>query len=71
MTKRWEYKAEKPLHLLVVRVYRLAKGHLHEYDERYAGCHSWVDLTESIPTGEGKPILSDPEFQKKVAELPL
>ena len=71
LEKRFHYKSEKPLHLLVVRVYRLHKSHLHDYEERYAGCKSWVDLSETIPTDKAEPVLSDADFQRRLAELKL
>ncbi len=69
--KRWNYKPEKPLHLLVLRVYKLPKGRLHDYETRYAGCKSWVELSETIPTEKAAPVLSDPEFQKKLSALDI
>jgi len=69
--KRWNYKPERPLHLLVLRVYKLQKGRLHDFEPRYAGCKSWVELSETIPTEKGEPVLSDSEFQKKLAELKI
>lgn len=67
--KRWEYKPEKPLHLLMLRVYKLAKSRLHDFEVRYAGCKSWVELSEAIPTEKATPVLSDSEFQKKLSDL--
>ena len=67
--KRWTYKPEKPLHLLVLRVYKLSKSRLHDFEERYAGCKSWVELSETISTEKATPVLSDNEFQKKLSEL--
>ena len=69
--KRWTYKPDKPLHLFIVRVYRLAKSRLHDFEGRYAGCKSWVELSEAIPTEKAIPVLSDSEFQKKLAVLKL
>jgi len=69
--KRWEYKPERPLHLLVLRVYRLSKGRLHDFESRYAGCKSWVELSETISTEKATPVLSDTEFEKKVTALKL
>ena len=67
--KRRNYKPEKPLHLLVLRVYKLPRGRLHDFEERYAGCKSWVELSETIPTEKTVPVLTDAEFQKKVSDL--
>lgn len=69
--KRWNYKPEKPLHLLLARVFRLPKSRLHDFEPRYAGCKSWVDLSETIPTEKAVPVLTDAEFQKKVSDLKL
>lgn len=69
--KRWEYKPEKPLHLLMLRVYRLPKGRLHDFEPRYAGCKSWVELSETISTEKAIPVLTDTEFQRKLSDLKL
>ncbi|MFH1857463.1 MAG: DUF1802 family protein [Candidatus Omnitrophota bacterium] len=69
LEKLWNEKPEKALQLLVVRVYKLSKGRFHDYEEQYAGSKSWVSLTETIPTENAKPVLTDADFQKKVAEF--
>ena len=57
--------AEGTLIGLVLRVYRLAVYRFIEVKSKYAGCKSWVDLEEPIPTIGARPVLTDEEFGKK------
>ncbi len=41
---RWQYKPERPLYLLVLRVYTLAESVEILNRRSYAGCRSWVPL---------------------------
>lgn len=60
---RYAYKPDLPLYLLLVRVYRLAEPVWIEETPRYAGCRSWVELDEDIPTEAAVPILDDAAFR--------
>jgi hypothetical protein len=59
---RFAYKPEKPLFVLVLRVYLLEEP--FEFVERseYIGCRSWVSLEEAN-SSSGKPVLGDKEFE--------
>ncbi len=61
---RFNYKPEKPLYLVSLRVYRLAETQTIENRKRYAGCRSWVPLVEEDHVDEtGRtPALSDEAF---------
>lgn len=64
LEKRYEYKPELPLRLLVVRTYQLPQpARLPERPE-YAGCRSWVELEENLSTDGVLPVLADEEFQR-------
>jgi hypothetical protein len=58
---RFTYR-QPGLFLLAVRVYR--SDHIHEIADtpHYAGCRSWVELDEELPTGEAQPVLDDGSF---------
>ncbi|MDI3328176.1 MAG: DUF1802 family protein [Alicyclobacillaceae bacterium] len=66
--ERLHWKPKKPLHVLVLRVFRLSRPAEIPVCDRYLGCKSWVRLEEPVPA-EGEPVLSDEAFARKVEEL--
>ena len=65
LEKRYAYKPQLPLSVLVVRTYRLPHALRAPYVERYAGCRSWVELDEALPTRGASPVLDDAEFERR------
>lgn len=65
LEKRYAYKPRLPLSVLVVRTYRLPRPLRLPYLERYAGCRSWVELEEALPTRGEAPVLDDAEFERR------
>lgn len=61
---RYGYKPERPLFVLVLRLYRLAAAREIPEISRYAGCRSWVELDQEIDTAQAAPIESDASFDK-------
>jgi hypothetical protein len=69
LEKRHAYKPHLPLSVLMLRVYRLP-GSLHVPAlDRYAGCRSWVELEEALPTQGATPVLDDREFERRRSAL--
>lgn len=66
---RWEFQPEKPLWLLILRVYRLQQPLKLEVKEEYTGCRSWVDLQDNPGELACDPVLSDAEFEAKAAKV--
>lgn len=66
---RYEYRPDLPLHMVLVRVYRLARPAGVAYDPRYAGCRSWVQLNEEIDARGAEPVLTDAEFEQATEAL--
>jgi hypothetical protein len=64
--KRWE---QDSVHALMVRVYELPKPVLIPELESYAGCKSWLTLNEQVPLDGAHPVLGDPEFEKRMADV--
>jgi len=65
---RYRWKARDPLHVLALRVHRLAEPLTVPYREEYGGCTSWVDLDglgdpESMAS---TPALSDVAFDARL-----
>lgn len=67
--QRYAYRPDLPLCLLVVRVYRLARPSGIPLRSSYAGCKSWVHLSEEIPTAASEPVLEDAEFAARRRDL--
>ncbi|HAH46402.1 DUF1802 family protein [Gimesia sp.] len=59
--QRFEYR--KPgLFVLLVRVYRMDHPLEVDQESRYAGCHSWVELSRDYSTDDLKPVLDVEQF---------
>ena len=65
LEKRYAYKPQLPLSVLVVRTYRLPHALRVANLERYAGCRSWVELEDALPTRGAIPVLDDVEFERR------
>jgi hypothetical protein len=50
------------LFLLPVRIYRAAQGFDLPETPQYAGCRSWVELEQDLPTDGATPVLDDRAF---------
>jgi hypothetical protein len=62
LRKRVDYRPELPLYCIVVRAYRLPERVRIPDRRSYAGCKSWMHLTEDIEVAGATPVLSDREF---------
>ncbi|MFC0211346.1 DUF1802 family protein [Paenibacillus chartarius] len=67
--ERLHWKRLKPLHLLIVRVYKLDTPLELRLDPGYFGCKSWVELLEEPAGRSGTAVLPDSEFQSKVDDI--
>jgi hypothetical protein len=61
--KRLKWKPRHPLHVMMLRVYRLPRPITVKVADQYVGCRSWIDLEREIAY-EGTPVLSDAEFSR-------
>ncbi|MBI4904487.1 MAG: DUF1802 family protein, partial [Acidobacteria bacterium] len=59
--QRYHYRPDLPLWLLVVRAAVLAPALTIPDRVSYAGCKSWVNLTEDVDVSAARPVLSDAE----------
>ncbi|MEV5030090.1 DUF1802 family protein [Paenibacillus sp. LPE1-1-1.1] len=67
--ERLRWKKTKPLHVLVLRVYRLENPLEITMLPAYNGCKSWVRLDEEIGTPARVPVLDDAAFQAEVEKI--
>ncbi|MEW5976695.1 MAG: DUF1802 family protein [Acidobacteriota bacterium] len=67
--QRFHYRGRPGLHLLVVRVYRLAQAVALLNTSAYDGCVSWVELDRAVPVSQAVPVVADQDFQSRSADL--
>jgi hypothetical protein len=66
---RYGYRPDLPLFLVVVRVYRLPRVVEIANDRHYAGCRSWVDLSEGVSNEGRLPAIGADLFEKQRQEI--
>ena len=52
--KRLEWKRRHPLHVLLLRTYRIPRPVTVKVKDEYAGCRSWLELSRELPFDELK-----------------
>jgi hypothetical protein len=65
---RFEYRSPG-LYVLPVRIYQAAQVFTLPEAPRYAGCRSWVELDQELPTAGARPVLDDEAFRELLATL--
>ena len=66
--KRLRWKRRHPLHVILLRTYRIPRPVTVKVREEYGGCRSWLELQRELPF-EGTPVLSDEEFERASEEI--
>ena len=66
--KRLQWKRRHPLHVLLLRVYRIPRPVTVRVRDEYHGCRSWVEIDRDLPF-EGTPVMADEEFERAAAEI--
>ncbi|MBJ7459520.1 MAG: DUF1802 family protein [Thermoleophilaceae bacterium] len=59
--KRLNWKPRHPLHVLLLRTYRIPRPVTIRVADEYIGCKSWIDVQRELPF-EGTAVVSDVEF---------
>ncbi|MWC26938.1 DUF1802 family protein [Paenibacillus sp. MMS18-CY102] len=63
--ERLKWKKKNPLHVLLLRVYKLNQPITVPMRPAYSGCKSWVTLEDGVPETAGMtPVLSDEAFNE-------
>jgi hypothetical protein len=62
---RFNYRPDNPLYLLLVRAYRLGQPVTIANTIAYAGCKSWVPLTQPIETAGATPVLDEAAYSAR------
>lgn len=66
---RFNYRAEKPLYLAVIRAFALAQPVRLPNTLDYAGCKSWVPLAQEISIDHATPALPEETLQAIIARI--
>jgi hypothetical protein len=66
--KRLAWKRRHPLHVVLLRTYRIPRPVTVKVRDDYGGCRSWLEITRDLPF-EGTPVLSDEEFERASEEI--
>lgn len=66
---RLRWKPQKPLIVLLLRVYRLTDPQIISYSDAYGGCKSWIDLIEPIATDSLTPVIEEREYERQATEI--
>ncbi len=66
--KRLGWKRRQPLHVLLLRTYRIPRPVTVKVKDEYGGCSAWLELQRELPF-EGTPVLSDAEFERAAEEI--
>jgi hypothetical protein len=66
--KRLQWRRRHPLHVLVLRTYRIPRPVTVKVREEHLGCRSWCEIQRDLPF-EGTPVLSDAEFERASEEI--
>ncbi len=62
---RFNYKPDKPLFVVLLRVYRLIQPVMIANSPTYAGCRSWVPLDEWVNVADATAALGDEDYAVK------
>ncbi|KPC76839.1 hypothetical protein ADL26_04865 [Thermoactinomyces vulgaris] len=68
-TERLKWKKKHPLHVLLLRVYKLEQPFAIPVRDAYFGCKSWHQLPEELHGLKGVPVLSDEAFESEVKAI--
>jgi hypothetical protein len=66
--KRLAWKRRHPLHVMLLRTYRIPRPVTVKVRDDYQGCRSWLELQRDLPF-EGTPVLADEEFNRVAEEI--
>jgi hypothetical protein len=67
--ERLRWRPRKPLQLLALRVYRLARPCTLPVLGEYGGCRSWLTLAESMIVEGARPVLGPTAFDEQLARV--
>ncbi|MBI3332544.1 MAG: DUF1802 family protein [Candidatus Omnitrophica bacterium] len=67
--ERMKYRPQAPTLIVVLRAYRLPREIRHPIRPEYAGCKSWVPLSEEIPVESAVPAVDNRRFREALEKV--
>jgi hypothetical protein len=67
--ERFDWGRSQNIFALAVRIFRLGSAVQLPMLPEYGGCKSWVDLANDLETVDPEPVLSDAQFESKLAQF--
>ncbi|MFC7442952.1 DUF1802 family protein [Laceyella putida] len=67
--ERLKWKKKLPLHVLLLRVYKLEQPLEIPIRDEYLGCKSWHQMPVELSGLKGSPVLTDAEFMAEVEAI--
>ena len=67
--ERLHWKRTKPLHCLLLRVYRFEEPLAAANDPALAGCKSWLSMPLDVSGAVKRPVLTDEAFARTAADI--
>lgn len=69
IAERLNWKSDRPLFILLLKIYRLPQPQVIPFDKTYRGCRSWIELTKPLSTAELIPVIDEYSYQRQVEEI--
>jgi hypothetical protein len=69
IAERLKWRSRQPLHILLLRAYRLPQEIELGRSPSHAGCRSWIDLDTPIFAQRSSPALSTPDYQVQLQAI--
>ncbi|MBT9310769.1 DUF1802 family protein [Leptothoe kymatousa] len=69
VAERFRWQPTQPLHLLLLRTYRLMAPISMDWQSSYGGCRSWLTLENALETMPSTPVLDDSMFTQAVQQI--
>ena len=66
---RYRFRPDQALHVIGVRVFKLATPADVRFQESYAGCRSWLSIDEEIDVEGSVPVLPDDTLTERLSAL--
>ncbi|PWK07461.1 DUF1802 family protein [Tumebacillus permanentifrigoris] len=67
--ERLQWQADRPLHILLLRAYRLSEPKTIKVESEYSGCKSWLKLDRSISNFDLEPVIAKDDYLRQREEI--
>ncbi|RKN85644.1 DUF1802 family protein [Paenibacillus ginsengarvi] len=67
--ERLKWKRQKPLHVLLLRIYKLDAPVSVPTLDSYSGCKSWIRIESELPESGKRPVMDEARFERISQEI--